>query len=681
MRCTWSVPLARCVFIADMMKYYVRKRVSFQEKLGSRHPSTSSLFGQIQILPFQLSYHFTMNLQEKRVWPLAGSTTCYSGGHAVIRDERSLATIHVGTSLHTIQLQVETPINNNNNKNMHVSYQSVPQSASPQSVCVGYDVCEEGYEVIALLSYDPEAQEDHTTGLSSTSIAALTGSEQRGSQNHNTATTHNNNNVDNSDTMTVASTGTSVTASTNTTSNNPAAAVPKSIMEETSSSFSTLQPRQPASTNSTPSDSTIKPNNDSPRDEGSSTKKQQLSNTHARLVLQKQQPLQWSSPSSSETLNPAAPLASRQLVNDFRPLAVKVGVLRLFQEDAYQESWVPVVWCGNSNSPRLHCFIYDDPNNDDDEKNNDDDDHSEHSTLTSLDLDPQEAFAFTTPITAIDFVQVNNNNLEQEESSCLAVSCQDGTVRVIHFSAVSVSSSSRDDNNNNHKDRAVSQQQGKCHWVNLQYETITVDGPIVCNHLIQKKNNGSTLSLIAGSLCGYVFSMSTTTGGTAPRTISNDSQDHDNGGSSNKETQQQETGDDKSWKWDEPKLVVEGLWNSHLSSPDLVLTVHGYEDFVAIGTHSGRCLLYQSTNTPEEGEEAFECVWQCRLPYSVHKICFWFDTVGTIQMVVTTRKSIHLFQQIAVGGKPALTAESSYYKPQLALDRLANLLQSHAIPK
>jgi hypothetical protein len=87
-------------------------------------------------------------------------------------------------------------------------------------------------------------------------------------------------------------------------------------------------------------------------------------------------------------------------------------------------------------------------------------------------------------------------------------------------------------------------------------------------------------------------------------------------------------------------MVVQGYQNQAIQAEDSVLTVHLCDEFIAVGTHGGRCILYTYCNTMH-----FK-IWECLLPYSVHSIVSQpeEDSNGIV-LLVTTRRSIHVFRQ------------------------------------
>lgn len=169
----------------------------------------------------------------------------------------------------------------------------------------------------------------------------------------------------------------------------------------------------------------------------------------------------------------------------------------------------------------------------------------------------------------------------EPSSQVLAVACQDGTIQLITWSG---------DMFHN--------------WNSYQ---VIVDGPILSLHLHALPES---LEVVVGSLCGYVCRLS--------RSKSSD----DN-------------------RWAGPTMVVQGYWNQIVQAEDSVMAVHLCDDFVAVGTHGGRCVLYTHRNNMH-----FK-IWECLLPYSVHSIVSQRvdDTSNAILLLVTTRRSIHVFRQ------------------------------------
>lgn len=185
-----------------------------------------------------------------------------------------------------------------------------------------------------------------------------------------------------------------------------------------------------------------------------------------------------------------------------------------------------MIWCGSADHHKLQLW------------------RPDQGSLVCMDI---VNLSFVSPILSLDFIAADSTN-------CLAVGCQDGTIRLVTFDTVSESGSLE----------------------NLSEHEVIVDGPIVCLHLV--KTSSGFLNLTAGSLCGYVCEL--------------------------------ERVDDSSWKG--PFLIAEGFWSDRLQAEDSVLAVYRQGDCVVIGTHSGRCLVYVKVNGVSELH------WHCQLPYCVH---------------------------------------------------------------
>ena len=113
--------------------------------------------------------------------------------------------------------------------------------------------------------------------------------------------------------------------------------------------------------------------------------------------------------------------------------------------------------------------------------------------------------------------------------------------------------------------------------------------------------------------------------------------------------------DDCSAEWQGPVMVTQGFWNPSLQTEDSVVCVYGFGDvYVAMGTLSGRCLLYRQI-----GGSHFK-LWECILPYSIHGICHVGDTNSKIRLLVSTRMSIHVLDLYNLPATPDnFSAESA----------------------
>jgi hypothetical protein len=202
--------------------------------------------------------------------------------------------------------------------------------------------------------------------------------------------------------------------------------------------------------------------------------------------------------------------------------------------------------------------------------------------LVRCELDALDGVAWlvASPVMALDWMFDN-------ESSILAVACQDGTIRLIIYE---------------YNDERLTV---------LSTVDVIVDGPIVCVCLQLKEDR---IHAVVGSLCGYVCELYF-----------------------NKITS----------KLEGPFMVAAAY------GEDSVLAVHALDQRVVVGTHSGRCTVYEL-----EGGN-YQRQWECKLPYSVHGVILLRDSD---RFLVTTRRSLHLFKR--------------QYDANLAKQRLANMVRS-----
>lgn len=191
-----------------------------------------------------------------------------------------------------------------------------------------------------------------------------------------------------------------------------------------------------------------------------------------------------------------------------------------------------------------------------------------------------DGFSFESPVMVMD-------SLTQGKSHLIAVGCQDGTVRVISFQYQRTGNS--------------------LSFAQLTAHTILVDGPIMALHLSQQDN---ITHLVVGSMCGFMCRL----------------QKADN------------------CSWEGPWMVAEALWNDSLDSEDAVLAVNMIsKDMVALGTHSGKCFVWQQREG--EAEDSYRLVWKCELPYSIHGLSHVNASSGQPLLFVTTRFTLNIFQR------------------------------------
>ncbi len=241
---------------------------------------------------------------------------------------------------------------------------------------------------------------------------------------------------------------------------------------------------------------------------------------------------------------------------DYRPLS---PLFCSFSDDCQG------VWLGSSDHNELHLFVC-----------------RQSSAWQPCDVSPMSEFQLTSPVMSINFCPPN----------CLAVACQDGTIRIITFQAF---------------DGLV--------FSNVSQQQVMVDGPIVCLSLRSLEANNQWI-VTAGSLCGYAMEWRVNA---------------------------------EQYNVSNPAMIAKGFWNGAIVAEDSVMAVCSLDERVLIGTQSGKVLLYgvehnlNIENKEKTIKRQFRLLWQCQLPYSIHGLDF---LSGNDQnFLVTTRKSIHIFQQ------------------------------------
>jgi hypothetical protein len=256
---------------------------------------------------------------------------------------------------------------------------------------------------------------------------------------------------------------------------------------------------------------------------------------------------------------------------------------------------------------------------------------------------PEEHFSVDSPVMAIDFCSVhgpdpggpskNNNQSEGPTTHTLAIACQDGTIQLITWKDPS-------------PDTATGNDTKHCLFGEISSEKVIVDGPLVCLKL--DYNRFASLRVVVGSLCGYVCQLTFN-----PKIRKNSS--------------------DSSWEG--PHMVVQDLFNSSINIEESVLSVDVWENYVAIGTHLGRCLLYATRDSEE-----YKLVWQAVLPYPVHGIAIVPKTATTVgrlsilSLAVITRRSFHVFKATREDIQWKHKPRWERYSSELAKTRLLKIL-------
>lgn len=256
------------------------------------------------------------------------------------------------------------------------------------------------------------------------------------------------------------------------------------------------------------------------------------------------------------------------------------------------------MWVGSADDALLRLYV---PNKD------------SSSTLQVMPLE-KEHFTIQTPVMAIDFLSTDDGSTISSPANSkvsvvpvgkavtknfLAIACQDGTVQIISW---------KGDN-----------------FDDTDHFRFVVDGPLLSLQLFCKSSQKEVF-LVAGSLCGYVCQLQLS---------------------------------QSTHKWEGPVMIVQGLWNESIKKEDSVLAVHAWGNYVFVGTHAGRCILFR-TSFSSEGINRIELrvAWECLLPYSIHSIVSHQvdddskpdatndnSSGRRLCLIVTTRRSIHVFKQ------------------------------------
>lgn len=317
------------------------------------------------------------------------------------------------------------------------------------------------------------------------------------------------------------------------------------------------------------------------------------------------------------------------------------------------------VWVGSADDTRLrlyHWVIKSDKDNDEQNNNN----NNQKSTLVPVENLPSEHFSVNAPVMAIDYHQQVTSALKESNDDndddvtamttaltthTLALACQDGTIKLITWE--------EDQNHDGDSGGDDTYNDNVFQFQHIQHFKIIIDGPLVCLRLEHSNNNDKEeglLRVVVGSLCGYVCQLSY---------------------------------DWERREWDGPWMIVQGFWNTSTSYEDGVLAVDVSENYVAVGTHAGRCLLYATQDS-----ETYFKVWDAILPYSVHEVLIVRngdnkndgksqDNLGNtrLTLAVTTRRSFHVFQ-CTRGSVPWRKKPSkARYNADLVHSRLTEILQ------
>ncbi len=265
-----------------------------------------------------------------------------------------------------------------------------------------------------------------------------------------------------------------------------------------------------------------------------------------------------------------------------------------FEMDDDNSIRITCIWVGSADDNSLRLFL---PN--------------DGKTLEERRLN-HAGFLFESPVMALDFFGQGQHNNHRHR---LAVACQDGTIRLLEF-----------------------QCQGTQHdwsFVNVEEYTVIVDGPIVCLHWNHHPGQQGALQVVAGSLCGYVCSLTKT----------------------------------KDQTWQGPNMVAQDFWDQRLQTEDSVLAVHCNGNHVALGTYSGNVCVYALQSLSGN----YNLAWKCQLHYPIHALCFLTPpsscSTATTDLVVTTRRTLHILRE----KQSSSPIRRTHYSAELAKQRLEQL--------
>jgi hypothetical protein len=246
---------------------------------------------------------------------------------------------------------------------------------------------------------------------------------------------------------------------------------------------------------------------------------------------------------------------------------------------------------------------------------------------------------FTSPIMSVEATCENDGETNDENGrTTLALGCQDGTVRLLTFSC-----------------RIVEDQEVELS--DIHSHTVIVDGPILSLHLAGDR-------VLVGSMCGYVCQLQLQRRGESISSTSSMSSGENN----HMEHPQ----------WEEPQMVVKDfLLDARYGAEDPVLAVHYWKNRVILGTYSGLVQVYVTTTSTaptsvdcgndtvvinndkkNEHKATYAVEWSVRLPYPVHAIAHFGDQ----QLVVTTKRSLHVFESKATSTYSAVRAKARLEK-------------------
>jgi len=241
--------------------------------------------------------------------------------------------------------------------------------------------------------------------------------------------------------------------------------------------------------------------------------------------------------------------------------------------------------------------------------------------LTSKDYTEEERsenlLSFSSKIMSIDCSHSESTNECNDDdrsnddttpTNYIAMGCQDGIVRVLSYIY-------EYSNQNEHAFTVVGS------------SDLAVDGPIVTLDISSSMRQSPATddssipqkTLVVGSLCGFACAF------------------HQSGGADQ--------------PFGRPQEIISNLWCGRIGAEDGVLCVKsisvagrdGLHPCVAVGTYSGRVLLFERTGR----KSIYKLHWSCQLPYPIHAISAAdLDGDDVNEILVTTRRSIHVYSTI-----------------------------------
>ncbi len=334
--------------------------------------------------------------------------------------------------------------------------------------------------------------------------------------------------------------------------------------------------------------------------------------------------------SDPESAHERQPCPSAIALLDFRPLCPCIAT---WGHHVANESPFLGIWVGSADDAILRLYA---PSGNDPRK------------LIPVRL-PEEHFSVDSPVMALDYCSVSWNDQNSTKTThTLAVACQDGTIQLITWTGSN--------------DTATNDQNKKSIFGIITSQKVIVDGPLVCLKL--DYNPWASLRVVVGSLCGFVCQLTYDFNNKSGTPLTDSF-------------------------WEGPYMVAQDLFHSSLGIEESVLTVDIWENYVAVGTQLGRCLLYATHDS-----ENYFPTWQVVLPYPIHNVTIIASSAESndlahsgeeknendhvlSKLAVTTRRSFHVFQGTSSnrGTVWKEKPKKDKYSSELAMKNLAGILE------